>query len=73
MSVNWASIGSGNGFSPVWRQAITWNNADLLSIGSLGINFSDIRNQNTKVFIQENAFENVVCKIHGPFLQGEMS
>ena len=32
-SVNWVSIGPGNGLSPVWSQAITWINADLLFIG----------------------------------------
>ena len=26
----------------VWRQAIIWTNADLLSIGPLGTNFSEI-------------------------------
>ena len=35
-SVNWVIIGSGNGLSPVWRQAITWTNAGLLSVGLLG-------------------------------------
>ena len=34
--------GSGNGLSPVRRQAITWTNADLLSIGPSGTNFSEI-------------------------------
>ena len=29
-------IGSNNGLSRVWRQAITWSNADLFSIGPLG-------------------------------------
>ena len=42
-SVNWVSIGSGNGLSPVPRQAITWTNGNLLSIGPLGTNFSKIR------------------------------
>ena len=27
-------IGSDNGLSPIWRQAIIWTNADLLSIWS---------------------------------------
>ena len=36
-------IGSGNGLSPVWYQAITWTNAALLSIELLGTNFSEIR------------------------------
>ena len=29
-------IGSGNGFKPVWCQAITQTNAELLSIGPSG-------------------------------------
>ena len=33
--MNQVSIVSGNGLSPVRRQAITWTNADLLSIGLL--------------------------------------
>ena len=40
--MNWVIIGSGNGLSPVRRQAITWTNADLLPIGLLGTYFSDI-------------------------------
>ena len=43
MSVNWVSIGSGNGLSPVQCQAITWTNAGLLLIGLLGTNFSEIQ------------------------------
>ena len=42
-SVNWVSISSGYGLSPVRRQAMTWTNAGLLSIGLLGTNFSAIR------------------------------
>ena len=55
------SIGSGNGLSPNRRQAITWINAILLLIRPLGTNFSEI--QNTKLFIEGNAFENVVCEM----------
>ena len=29
VSLNWISIASGNGLSPVRHQAITWTNADL--------------------------------------------
>ena len=36
------NIGSGNGFLPVWHQAIIWINADLLSVWTSGINSSDI-------------------------------
>ena len=35
-------IGSENGLSPIWRQAIIWTNAGLLSIGPLGTNFSEV-------------------------------
>ena len=41
--MNWDSIGSGNGLSPFRRQAITWTNADMLSVGSLGTNFNEIQ------------------------------
>ena len=30
-------------------------------------------NHNSKIAIQENAFENVVCESGGQFVQGEMS
>ena len=49
MSVNWVSIGSGNGLSPVRRQALTWSNAEILN-----------PNRNTMIFIQENVIENFV-------------
>ena len=42
---NWVSIDSGKGLSPVQHQAITWTNAELLSllsIGPVGTNFSEI-------------------------------
>ena len=42
-SVNWVNIGSDNGLTPVWHQAITWTNDDLLSFGPLRTNFSEIR------------------------------
>ena len=35
-------IGSDNGLSPGWRQAIIWNNAGLLLIEPLGTYFSEI-------------------------------
>ena len=44
MSVKWVSIGSGNGLSPVWHQTITWTRAGLLTVGTLGTNFSEIWN-----------------------------
>ena len=36
------SIGSDNGLSPGWRQAIIWTNAGILLIGPSGTNFSEI-------------------------------
>ena len=35
-------IGSDNGLSPGWRQAIIWTNARILLIRPLGTNFSEI-------------------------------
>ena len=35
-------IGSDNGLSPGWRQAIIWTNAGILLIGTLETNFSEI-------------------------------
>ena len=56
--VNWVSIGSDNGLSPVLHQAITWTNADLLSIGPLGIKFSEIQ-----IEIQNFSFMEMHLKI----------
>ena len=39
--MNWVSIGSNNGMSPIRRQAIIWTNVGLLSIGPLATNFSE--------------------------------
>ena len=55
-------IGSDNGLSPGRRQAIIWTNAGILLIGPLGTNFSEIFIK-MDIFIQENAFENVVWKM----------
>ena len=35
-------IGSDNGLSPGWRQAIIWTNAGILLIGTIGTDFSEI-------------------------------
>ena len=71
----WTVItGSDNGLSPVCRQAITWTNAGLLSIGLLETSLLKWNlNQNFIIFIQENAFQNDVCQHGGLFVQGEMS
>ena len=55
-------IGSGYSLLPIQQQAIIWTNADLLFIASLGTNFSEIVS-NYKIFIQEKALENIICKV----------
>ena len=57
-------IGSDNGLLPDQRQVIMWTSAGILLIGPLGTNFREIvhQNQNWYIFIQENAFENVIWK-----------
>ena len=50
------NISSDNGLSPGRRQAIIWTNAGILSIQTLGTNFSAILSE-------IHAFENVVCEI----------
>ena len=42
-SANLAIVGSDNGLSPVWHQAIIQLNASLLLIGPLKRNFNDIQ------------------------------
>ena len=54
-------IGSHDRLLPWRRQAIVWANAGISLIEPLGTNFSEILNW--KIFIQESAFENVVCKM----------
>ena len=57
------SIASDNGLSRGRRQAIICNNAGILLIGPLGTNFSDFFYRNSNIFIEENTFQNVVCKM----------
>ena len=56
------SIGSDNSLSPGRRQAIIWTNAGILLIRPLGTSFNEILIK-TNIFIHENAFESVVCKM----------
>ena len=39
---NLTIIGSDNGLSPGWRQAINWTNAGILLVGRVGTKFSEI-------------------------------
>ena len=56
--MNWVSTGSGNGLAPNKRQANTGTNADLLSIGPLGINFSD-----NLIAIPVSSFKKILLKM----------
>ena len=71
-SVNWVSIGSGNGLSPVRCQAITWTNAYLLSSGPLGTNFNEILITILTFSLKKCMWK---CRLWngGHFFQGEMS
>ena len=64
-SVNCDRIGSGNRW-----QAITTTSADLLILRD---KFQWKLNRNSNIFIQENAFENVVCEMAAILSRGEMS
>ena len=55
-------IVSDNGTSPDRCQDIIWTTAGILLIGPLGTNFNEIFYQNSCIYIQENAFKNIVCK-----------
>ena len=54
------TIGSDNGLSPGWRQAINWTSAGILFIGPLETNFNEIL---IKIFIDKNASDNVICEM----------
>ena len=58
---NLTIIVSDHGLSPGRRQAIIWIDAGILLIGPLWTNWNI--NRNSYIFIQENPFENVVCKM----------
>ena len=71
MSVNWVSVGLGNGLSPVWRQAITWTNAGLLSIGPLGTNFSGIQIKIQNFSLIKMYFEMLSAKLAATLSRGD--
>ena len=57
--------GSDNGLSPGRRQAIIWTNAGILlrRTSNLRDTFQCNFKGNSYIFIQENAFQNVVCEM----------
>ena len=58
--MNQVSIGSNDGLSPIRHQAIILTNAELLSIGTLATNFSEIL---TKIVIQNFSFTKMHLKM----------
>ena len=60
---NLTIISSDNGLSPHRRQAIIWTDAGILLIPPLRNQIQWNLNQNSHLFIQENALENTVCKM----------
>ena len=61
-------VHAGNGLIPLWYQAITWINNDILSIGPLETNLLNFY-KNLNTFIQENALENLVYKMSAILLK----
>ena len=60
------TIGSDNGLSPGRHQAIIWTNASILLTGPLETNYSETLIECiplVRMSSEENAFENVVCKM----------
>ena len=55
-------IGSDNGLSPDWRQAIIWTNAGILLIGPLGTNFGETLIEILTFSFKQNAYESIVCE-----------
>ena len=60
-------IGSSNSLSPGQRQAIIWTNAAMLLTGPLETNLSEVSIGSSNIFIQTNAFENVVREMASIF------
>ena len=60
---NLTIIGSENGLAPTKRQAIIWSNAGILLFGPTETNLSELFNRNPYIFIKENVFEKVGCKM----------
>ena len=56
------SMAKHTGLSPGRREAIIWTNTGILLIDPQGTNFSEIFIEIYTFFIQENAFENIVCE-----------
>ena len=64
---------SANGLHPLKKQTITWTNAHFFDNWTYSEQTQSNSNQNRNIFIQENAFEDVVWKMSVIFFrpQGE--
>ena len=63
-SENWVIIGTGNGLLPVWHQATTCTNIDLYQKKPEEQNSVKLDLLSKwKIFLKENVFENVACKM----------
>ena len=66
--MDWVIIASDSSLAVKQLQAITGTNHGMLLIGLVGTGFIQCNlNQNTTIFIQGNAYENIVCKIGSGF------
>ena len=59
-----SSIAEVNGWFPIRRQAITWTNAELLSLGPHGTSFSDIWTE-----VRYSSFQKMLLKISSAWWQ----
>ena len=70
-SVNNTTIGPDNGLSPVRCQSIIWANASFFVNCTHGNTYHLSFNQHKNIFIEENAFENMICEMW-PFVSVSM-
>ena len=64
--VNLTIIGTDNGLLPDQHQAITWTNAEILLIGPLGTNFSEVL---IKIHIHFHSRKCMMASSHGSIFQ----
>ena len=61
-------VGSDNGLLRGRPQAITWTNAGILLIRTIGINISEILRETHTFSLKKSAFENVIWEIAATYL-----
>ena len=70
--MNWVIIGLGYDLSPVRHQAITWTNADLLSIRPLGTTFNEIQTEIQNFSFMKMWLKLLSAKLAAILSRGEM-